>query len=57
MSEWTEVRSGVPQDIILLPVLFVVFINNLPKIISSMCKFLAADTKVNRKISSEQDKL
>ena len=57
MSEWTEVRSGVPQDIILVPVLFVVFINNLSKIISSMCNLFAADTKVNRKISSEQDKL
>ena len=45
-SSWSAVTSGVPQGSCLGPVLFVVYINDLPDVINSLCEMYADDTKV-----------
>ena len=45
-SPLTSVDSGIPQGSVLGPVLFVIFINDLPDCVSSSCKIFADDTKI-----------
>ena len=41
-----KVFSGIPQGSILGPILFTIFINDLPDCVSSYCKIFADDTKI-----------
>ena len=45
-SQSKEVLSGIPQGSILGPVLFTIYINDLPDCINSTCKIFADDTKL-----------
>ena len=45
-SPMTEVLSGIPQGSVLGPILFTIFINDLPNCIQSCCKVFADDTKI-----------
>ena len=45
-SSMTNVTSGIPQGSILGPVLFTIFINDLPDAINVHCKVFADDTKI-----------
>jgi hypothetical protein len=59
LSEWLPVTSGVPQGSILGPLLFLLYINDLPNILSenTLCAIFADDTKIYRNITSHQDHL
>ncbi len=53
-SSW-ESMSGVPQRSVLGPIMFVLFINNLPDVVSSTIKMFADDMKIYRQIDAVQD--
>ena len=54
-SDWKPVTSGVPEGSLLAPLLFSMFINDLPRNIESSCLLYADDVKIFRKITSPAD--
>ena len=52
-SSWEDVTSGIPQGSVLGPVLFVLFINDLPDVVKQSVQMLmfADDTKMWSEIS------
>ncbi|CAC5405728.1 Glycosyltransferase-like domain-containing protein 1,Glycosyltransferase-like domain-containing protein 1-like [Mytilus coruscus] len=54
-SEFKQVTSGIPQGSILRPILFVIYINDLPEMLDSNCYMFADDTKVFRQIQTTDD--
>ena len=54
-SRVTSVTSGVPQGSVLGPMLFIIYINELPKLVQSKCKLFADDTKLFHRISTDSD--
>ena len=54
-SEFKKVTSGIPQGSVLGPLLFVIFINDLPEQVNSECYLFADDTKIFREIEGSDD--
>ena len=46
MSQWIPVTSGISQGSVLGPILFVLFINDMPSEIKNTCKLFADDAKL-----------
>ena len=54
-SDWVSVISGVPQGSVLGPLLFLLYVNDIPDIIKSNIKMFADDTKLWRMIEKQGD--
>ena len=54
-SKWGQVTSGVPQGSVLGPILFLLYVNDMPTGIGSSIKVFADDTKIYRAVTNKQD--
>ncbi len=54
-SPTVPVTSGVPQGSVLGPVMFLIYINDLPDCVNSAVRIFADDTKLFRQVDSTQD--
>ena len=52
-SEPKEVISGIPQGSVLGPILFIIYINDLPEVVKSNVKIFADDTKLFNAITNQ----
>ena len=55
-STWKSVTSEIPQGSLLGPLLFVVFINDLPDCVTLDAFLFADDTKIFRVITKMEDR-
>jgi len=56
-SNWAEVFSGVPQGSVLGPLLFLLFVNDLPSVIKSHIRMFADDMKIWCTIKQDIDSI
>ena len=55
-SMWAPVTSGIPQGSVLGPILFTIYINDLPDIVKNITKLFADDTKIYSIVNNTTDK-
>ena len=56
LSSWTSVNSGVPQDSVLGPPLFICYANDMPEVVHCTLKMFADDTKIFHQVDSDEDR-
>ena len=56
-SKWGSVISGIPQGSILGPLIFVLYINDLPEMIDATMLLFADDTKLFKEIHNTEDQI
>ena len=56
-SDWYDVASGVPQGSVLGPLLFILYVNDIPEQIDSISHMFADDLKIYRTITNLNDAL
>ena len=49
-SEWSQINCGVPKGSVLGRLLFLIYINDLPDRLTSICKIFADDTSLFSKV-------
>ena len=54
-SHWAEVLSGVPQGSVVGPLLFLIFVNDIPDLIRTNVRMLPDDTKIWTRIRNTED--
>ena len=55
MSQWRAVISGIPQGSVLGPVLFIIYINDLPDLVENFTMLFADDTKLYSAVNNTND--
>ena len=55
LSEWTNVQSGVLQGSVLGPLLFILYVNDIPDIVEGGARMFAGDTKIYSVIKNFDD--
>ena len=53
--EWAPVLSGVPQGSVLGPLLFILYVNDIPDLVQCNIKMFADDTKLSTPVRSQED--
>jgi hypothetical protein len=51
------VTSGIPQGSVLGPILFTIYINDLPDVVQNIVKLFADDTKLYAVVNEEKQQL
>jgi hypothetical protein len=55
-TDWEEVLSGVPQGSVLGPLLFLLYVNDIPDVVESSVRLFADDTKMWKVIRNTDDR-
>ena len=53
MSKWTPVTSGIPQGSVFSPILFTIFVNDIPAQVSHHVKLFADNTKMYCRVTNK----
>ena len=55
-SKWAPVSNGIPQGSVLGTIVFTIYINDLPDVVSNVAKLFADNTKIYSVVNNINDK-